>query len=78
MMHIREIASRHLDTVRSKIADLARLETLLASTIDRCSGDHVPQCAVIDVIEHAPRGEPERADERRLSTSKNEQPFLAS
>ncbi|TFI58459.1 MerR family transcriptional regulator [Sphingomonas parva] len=53
---VREIASRHLETVRSKMADLARLETLLASTIDRCSGDHVPGCAVIDMIEREPRG----------------------
>ena len=48
---VREIASRHLQTVRSKMADLARLEKLLSSTIDRCSGDHAPQCAIIDMIE---------------------------
>jgi MerR family mercuric resistance operon transcriptional regulator len=53
---VREIASRHLDTVRSKMADLARLERLLATTIDRCSGDHVPFCPVIDMIEQAPAG----------------------
>ncbi|MGO4863299.1 MerR family DNA-binding protein, partial [Campylobacter jejuni] len=50
---VRDIASRHLETVRSKMADLARLEGLLASTIDRCTGDHVPRCAVIDMIERA-------------------------
>lgn len=55
---VREIASRHLDTVRRKVADLARLEKLLASTIERCSGDHVPQCAIIDMIEHEPTGAP--------------------
>lgn len=55
---VREIASRQLDAVRSKMADLARLEKLLASTIDRCSGDHVPQCAIVDMIEHEPTGEP--------------------
>lgn len=55
---VREIASTHLDIVRSKIADLARLETLLASTIDRCTGDHVPRCAIIDMIEHEPPREP--------------------
>jgi len=48
---VREIASRHLQTVQSKMADLARLERLLSSTIDRCSGDHVPDCAIIDMIE---------------------------
>ena len=55
---VRDIASQHLDTVRNKMADLARLENLLASTIDRCSGDHVPQCAIIDMIEHEPAGKP--------------------
>lgn len=48
---VREIASRHLHTVRSKMADLARLEKLLASTIDRCSGGHAPGCAIIEMIE---------------------------
>lgn len=51
---VQEIAARHLETVRGKMADLARLEALLASTIDRCSGKAVPQCAVIDMIEEAP------------------------
>lgn len=55
---VRDIASQHLDTVRNKMADLARLEYLLASTIDRCSGDHVPQCAIIDMIEHERAGKP--------------------
>jgi MerR family mercuric resistance operon transcriptional regulator len=75
---VQEIASRHLQTVRSKIADLVRLEKLLASTIDRCSGDHAPQCAVIDMIEQEPRGGPERADDRRLSTSRIKQPLPSS
>ena len=48
---VREIASRHLETVRSKMADLARLDKLLACTIDRCSGGHSPGCAVIDMLE---------------------------
>lgn len=55
---VREIASKHLQTVRTKMADLAHLEKLLASTINRCSGDHAPRCAVIDMIEEdaAPAG----------------------
>ena len=48
---VRDIASNHLQTVRSKMADLARLETLLSSTIHRCSGGHTPECAVINMIE---------------------------
>lgn len=48
---VREIAAHHLQQVRAKMADLAHIERLLASTIERCSGDHAPDCAVIDMIE---------------------------
>lgn len=48
---VREIAAHHLQQVRSKMADLADIERLLAATIDRCSGDHAPVCAVMDMIE---------------------------
>ena len=48
---VRDIASHHLQKVRSKIADLVRIERSLSETIDRCSGDHAPACAIIDLIE---------------------------
>lgn len=48
---VREVAVRHLEQVRRKMADLARLEQLLASTVERCSGGHVPDCPVIDMLE---------------------------
>ncbi|MCA1652635.1 MAG: helix-turn-helix domain-containing protein [Sphingomicrobium sp.] len=48
---VRDIAVHHLEQVRSKMADLARLERLLASTVEHCSGGHVPECAVIDMLE---------------------------
>lgn len=50
---VREIAAHHLEQVRVKMADLAQLERLLASTIDHCSGGTAPDCAVIDMIEDA-------------------------
>lgn len=50
---VRDVAVHHLDQVRRKIADLARIERLLASTVETCSGGHVPQCAVMDLIEDA-------------------------
>ncbi len=50
---VRDIAVHHLAEVRRKIADLEKLERLLASTVDRCSGGHVPECAVIDMLESA-------------------------
>lgn len=48
---VREIALEHLEQVRSKIADLAKIELLLAATVERCSGGHVPECPVIDMLE---------------------------
>lgn len=50
---VQEIAFHHLEQVRSKMADLARIERLLASTVERCSGGHVPDCPVIDMLENA-------------------------
>jgi len=52
---VRDIAAHHLEQVRTKMADLAHIERLLASTIERCSGDHAPECAVIDMIEDSTR-----------------------
>lgn len=51
---VREIASRHLEQVRAKIDDLAKLELLLSQTIDHCSGEAVPECAVINLLDVAP------------------------
>ena len=48
---VREIAVHHLEQVRRKLSDLAQLERLLASTVERCSGGHVPECPVIDMLE---------------------------
>jgi MerR family mercuric resistance operon transcriptional regulator len=47
---VRAIAAHHLHDVRAKIADLARLERLLARTIKQCSGKAVPECPVLDVL----------------------------
>jgi len=47
---VREIASVHLDSIRTKIADLKRLERVLASTIAKCTGDRVPDCPIIDLL----------------------------
>lgn len=44
------IATRHVSTIRAKIADLQRLERFLADHIARCSGDAVPDCAVLDAL----------------------------
>ena len=48
---VRAIAEHHLERVRAKMADLAQLESLLASTIKHCSGGSAPDCAIIDMLE---------------------------
>lgn len=48
---VREIAAVHLDSVRAKIADLARLEAILARTIAQCAGTTTPACPVLDMLD---------------------------
>jgi MerR family transcriptional regulator, mercuric resistance operon regulatory protein len=48
---VREIAAHHLDDIRAKIADLRRLERLLAKTIAQCSGSKMPDCPIIDILD---------------------------
>ncbi|MFC1457866.1 MULTISPECIES: MerR family transcriptional regulator [Microvirga] len=52
---VREIAARHLDDIRAKIADLRKLERLLGQTIDRCEGGTAPECPVLDILSPEPR-----------------------
>lgn len=47
---VKERTERHLADVRAKIADLSRIETVLAETAARCSGAEVPDCPVLDAI----------------------------
>ncbi len=47
---VKERTERHLSDVRARIADLRRIETVLAATASRCSGAEVPDCPVLDAI----------------------------
>jgi MerR family mercuric resistance operon transcriptional regulator len=47
---VNEIARMHLDEVRAKLADLVRLEDILAATIPQCSGDAAPSCPVLEML----------------------------
>ena len=47
---VKERTERHLADVRSKIADLQRIEKVLAATAAKCSGDTVPACPVLDAL----------------------------
>lgn len=48
---VREIAAHHLGEIRTKIADLQKLERLLAKTVARCTGRTAPECPVLDVLD---------------------------
>ena len=50
-VEVRNIAAHHLEQVRRKIADLVEIERILAGTIDHCSGQADPECAVMELIE---------------------------
>ena len=48
---VKEIASAHLVSVQAKLADLAKLEHILAATVARCIGDNSPDCPVLDILD---------------------------
>lgn len=45
---IKDITLNHADTVRSKIADLRRLEKTLAGIASQCHGGTTPDCPIIE------------------------------
>jgi MerR family transcriptional regulator, mercuric resistance operon regulatory protein len=48
---VRRIATHHLDDIRRKMADLRKLERLLAKTIAQCTGTTAPDCPVLDILD---------------------------
>jgi MerR family mercuric resistance operon transcriptional regulator len=48
---VREIAAHRLEDIRAKLADLKKLERLLARTVARCSGKMAPECPVLDILD---------------------------
>ncbi|MEQ8398278.1 helix-turn-helix domain-containing protein [Thalassobaculum sp.] len=53
---IQAMTMTHLTSVRDRIRDLQRLERTLSVMAERCSGDQVPDCAIIEEM----LGEPTR------------------
>lgn len=47
---VQALASRHIEVIRAKISDLKRIEKVLSDTVSQCTGDDVPECAVIDAL----------------------------
>jgi hypothetical protein len=48
---VREIAKHHIEHIRAKINDLAKLERLLRKTVAQCSGGKIPDCPVLDILD---------------------------
>jgi MerR family mercuric resistance operon transcriptional regulator len=48
---VRDIASAHLAGVRAKLADLTKLETILAATIAECTAGPSVACPVLDMLD---------------------------
>jgi MerR family mercuric resistance operon transcriptional regulator len=44
------VATRHLDDIRARIADLQKLEQRLSSTIAQCADSAPDECAVLDAL----------------------------
>lgn len=42
----------HLTEIRRRIADLQRIEHTLRQTLASCSGDEVPDCGILDRLQH--------------------------
>jgi len=51
---VQTVASAHLTNVREKIQDLKRIEKVLSETVAQCTGNDVPECAVLDALSEAP------------------------
>ena len=47
---VRTRTEYHLNDIRGKISDLHRIETILANTAARCSGNEVPECAILEAL----------------------------
>lgn len=47
---VQTLTSAHLAEVRTKIADLRKLEAILADAVERCSTETAPVCPVLDLL----------------------------
>jgi MerR family mercuric resistance operon transcriptional regulator len=47
---VHAVAARHLDSIRARISGLQGLATFLAEKVSQCSGEDIPDCAVLDAL----------------------------
>ena len=48
---VRKIAAVHLESVRTKLTDLLKMEKLLAKTVAECSINDSPNCPVLEMLD---------------------------
>ena len=48
---VRHKTEAHLADVRTRIDDLRRIEAILSKTAAQCSGDSIPECAILDILQ---------------------------
>jgi MerR family mercuric resistance operon transcriptional regulator len=49
---VKGVAEAHLADIRSKIADLKRMERTLSELSDGCSGEDVPECPIVEALQY--------------------------
>ncbi|ARE38712.1 Cu(I)-responsive transcriptional regulator [Rhodovulum sp. P5] len=47
---VKQIAKAHLAAIEQKIAELEAMKRTLAALVDKCAGDHRPDCPILDSI----------------------------
>lgn len=58
----------HLGDVRRRIADLQRIERSLSTTLAECTGENVPECAILEALQFSPDKEPRKTMFRKVSS----------
>lgn len=53
---VHRIANAHLANVRKKLADLMKLEAILAETVAQCADGATPDCPVLDILDAGRQG----------------------
>lgn len=48
--NVKSLAKEHLSEIETKIAELRGLQATLAELIEKCSGDHRPDCPILDEL----------------------------
>jgi MerR family transcriptional regulator, mercuric resistance operon regulatory protein len=52
---VKRVASAHLVNVQIKLADLAKLEAILSTTVAQCGENASPDCPVLDMLDSEAR-----------------------